>query len=281
MLLVCLIWGINFSVTKLAIAQIPPLPFTAIRFALASLLLWLVLRATEGPVRAARRRSAPAGGPRASWATRCYQLAFMLGLAQTTRDQQLADPGDRADRGRRRRGAPGPRADHAGACGGASRWARSAWCWSSPPAASSSPPARSRGDLLTVLAVFCWAGYTVGLRTLPAGFSSAPRHHRDHDRRDAGTRARGVAGAAAAGVGRGAGHGMGRAGLRDAAVAGGGVLLWNRSVQAVGGTRTAIYMCVTPLVAVGAAWVMLGEHAQPLQGVGAVLIVAGVLLTRW
>jgi len=58
-------------------------------------------------------------------------------------------------------------------------------------------------------------------------------------------------------------------------------LLWNRSVQAVGGTRTAIYMCVTPLVAVGAAWVMLGEHAQPLQGVGAVLIVAGVLLTRW
>jgi drug/metabolite transporter (DMT)-like permease len=58
-------------------------------------------------------------------------------------------------------------------------------------------------------------------------------------------------------------------------------LLWNRSVQAVGGTRTAIYMCVTPLVAVGAAWVMLGEHARPLQGVGAVLIVAGVLLTRW
>ena len=50
MLLVCLIWGINFSVTKLAISQIPPLPFTAIRFVLASLLLWLVLRATEGRV---------------------------------------------------------------------------------------------------------------------------------------------------------------------------------------------------------------------------------------
>jgi drug/metabolite transporter (DMT)-like permease len=58
-------------------------------------------------------------------------------------------------------------------------------------------------------------------------------------------------------------------------------LLWNRSVQAVGGTRTAIYMCVTPLVAVGAAWAMLGEHPRPLQGVGAILIVAGVLLTRW
>ena len=48
-------------------------------------------------------------------------------------------------------------------------------------------------------------------------------------------------------------------------------------MQAVGGTRTAIYMCVTPLVAVVAAWILLGEHARPLQGVGAVLIIAGVL----
>jgi drug/metabolite transporter (DMT)-like permease len=57
-------------------------------------------------------------------------------------------------------------------------------------------------------------------------------------------------------------------------------ILWNRSVKEVGGTRTAIYMCITPLVAVGAAWVILGEHARPLQGIGAVLIIAGILLTR-
>jgi drug/metabolite transporter (DMT)-like permease len=57
-------------------------------------------------------------------------------------------------------------------------------------------------------------------------------------------------------------------------------LLWNRSVKAVGGTRTAIYMCVTPLFAVSGAWLLLGERPHPLQGVGAVLIVAGVLLTR-
>jgi drug/metabolite transporter (DMT)-like permease len=58
-------------------------------------------------------------------------------------------------------------------------------------------------------------------------------------------------------------------------------ILWNRSVKTVGGTRTAIYMCVTPLVAGGAAWIMLGEHGRPSQAVGAVLIIAGVLLTRW
>jgi drug/metabolite transporter (DMT)-like permease len=57
-------------------------------------------------------------------------------------------------------------------------------------------------------------------------------------------------------------------------------LLWNRSVKAVGGTRTAIYMCITPLFAVAGAWLLLGERPHPLQGVGAVLIVIGVLLTR-
>jgi drug/metabolite transporter (DMT)-like permease len=57
-------------------------------------------------------------------------------------------------------------------------------------------------------------------------------------------------------------------------------LLWNRSVKLVGSTRTAIYMCVTPLVAVCGAWLLLGEQPHPLQAVGAALIVAGVLLTR-
>ena len=41
-----------------------------------------------------------------------------------------------------------------------------------------------------------------------------------------------------------------------------------------------IYMCLTPLVAVAAAAVLLGERPHPLQGVGAVLILSGVLLAR-
>jgi drug/metabolite transporter (DMT)-like permease len=57
-------------------------------------------------------------------------------------------------------------------------------------------------------------------------------------------------------------------------------LLWNRSVQLVGPSRTVVYMCLTPLIAVAGAAVMLGERPRPLQGVGAVLIVAGVLLSR-
>ena len=56
--------------------------------------------------------------------------------------------------------------------------------------------------------------------------------------------------------------------------------IWNASVQRVGGARTAIYMCLTPLVAAITAWATLGERLVPLQGAGAVLILTGVLLTR-
>jgi drug/metabolite transporter (DMT)-like permease len=38
-------------------------------------------------------------------------------------------------------------------------------------------------------------------------------------------------------------------------------------------------MCLTPLVAVSAAALLLGERPRPLQAVGAALILAGVVLT--
>jgi drug/metabolite transporter (DMT)-like permease len=57
-------------------------------------------------------------------------------------------------------------------------------------------------------------------------------------------------------------------------------LLWNRSVQAVGPSRTVVYMCLTPLVAVVGAAVLLGERPRPLQAVGAILIIGGVVLSR-
>ena len=50
MLLVALIWGINFSVTKGVFPRFPPLAFTAVRFAIASLLLWPLARWVEGNV---------------------------------------------------------------------------------------------------------------------------------------------------------------------------------------------------------------------------------------
>jgi drug/metabolite transporter (DMT)-like permease len=136
------------------------------------------------------------------------------------------------------------------------------------------------GDFLTVLAVLFWAGYTIGLRRVPAGVSPL--------RVTTITAIAGTPGLVLAGlpgmfevdwegVGMEAWLALGYASVLSLVVA---YLLWNRSVKAIGGTRTAIYMCLTPLVAVVGAWLLLGERPHPLQGVGAVFIIAGVLLTR-
>jgi drug/metabolite transporter (DMT)-like permease len=279
MLLVCLIWGVNFSVTKLAIAQVPPLPFTAIRFTLASLLLWLVLWTIERP--------APLAGPAMRRlvilgvvGNTCYQLAFVLGLAHTTATNSALIVAT----------VPTVVAVIAGLLGLERITPRMWWgvglgtlgvALVIAASGIEFSTATLHGDLLTVLAVLCWAGYTVGLRRLPEGVSPL--------RVTTVTSIAGTPGLVLAGlpglvrldwtaIPATAWAALAYATVLSLVVA---YLLWNRSVQTVGGTRTAIYMCVTPLVASAAAWAMLGEQARPSQAVGAVMIIAGVLLTRW
>ena len=57
-------------------------------------------------------------------------------------------------------------------------------------------------------------------------------------------------------------------------------VLWTRSLKALGGSRTALYNCITPLFAGLTAWALLGERPVPIQGLGAALVVAGVLVSR-
>jgi drug/metabolite transporter (DMT)-like permease len=136
------------------------------------------------------------------------------------------------------------------------------------------------GDLITVAAVLCWAGYTLGLRRVATGVSSL--------RVTTITTLTGTPGLLLAGlpgvirldwraVGLEAWLAVAYSSVLSLVVA---YLLWNRSVKAIGGARTAIYMCITPLVAVLGAWILLGERPQPLQAVGAAFIITGVLLTR-
>jgi len=53
------------------------------------------------------------------------------------------------------------------------------------------------------------------------------------------------------------------------------VLLLNRSLQAVGATRTAVVATLEPIFAALWGLLLLGEHLQPLQWAGAALTVAG------
>jgi drug/metabolite transporter (DMT)-like permease len=278
MLTVVLIWGCNFSVTKGAFGELPPLAFTAVRFAAATALLLPLTRRLEG------------GGPlpRGSLGrlvalgvvgNTLYQLGFVLGLARTTASNSALLLSS----------MPAVVAVLAGMLGVERVTRRVGWGIAVASAGVALVVAASgvgfsdatlTGDLLTLGAVLCWAAYTLGLRTLPPGVTPL--------RVTAVTTAAGTPGLLLAGVPELAATDLAAVGVRawgalaystylSLVVA---YLLWNRSVKAVGPSRTAAYMCLTPLVAVAAAWLLLGEVPVPRQGAGAALIIAGVWLTR-
>jgi drug/metabolite transporter (DMT)-like permease len=57
-------------------------------------------------------------------------------------------------------------------------------------------------------------------------------------------------------------------------------LCWYRGIKVLGPTRTAMYGNLQPIVALLFAWLLLHEVPTLLQGVGAVSIITGLLMTR-
>ena len=278
MLLVVLIWGVNFTVTKGAFARFPPLAFTGVRFALASLLLVPLVRRLEGhdplprPVLGRLVVLGVVGNT-------LYQLGFISGLDRTTASNSAlilaAMPSIVAllavtlgFEPLRPKVLGGVLVATVGVVLVVA--ARGAGFGGSTLA----------GDLLTLGAVICWAGYTLGLRVLPPGISPL--------RVTMVTTVAGTPGLVLAGLPEMLGMDWSAVGWQGWAALGYATFLsllvayviWNRSVQVVGPSRTVIYMCLTPLVAVVTAAVFLGERPMPLQAVGAALIIGGVLLTR-
>jgi drug/metabolite transporter (DMT)-like permease len=278
MLFVVLIWGVNFSVMKGAFQYIPPLAFTAIRFVAGSALLLPLARRPAG--------EAPLSWP-VMWrlivigvlGNTVYQILFILGLASTTASNSAVLLA----------AMPVLVAVMAALLGFDRARPRVFWgigiatvgvvlVVAARGIAFSN--ATLIGDLMTISAAFCWAGYTLGLRTLPANLSPL--------RVTAITTIAGTPGLVLAGVPQ-----LGRLDWSAIGVKGWSALvystllslvtayvLWTRSVQAVGPSRTVVYTCLTPLVACVVAWGMLGEQLHLLQGVGAAFIIGGVLLTR-
>jgi drug/metabolite transporter (DMT)-like permease len=278
MFLVALIWGINFSVTKGVFTRFPPLAFTGVRFALASLLLVPLVRRLEGSDRLPRgvlTRLFLLG----MVGNTLYQLLWISGLERTTASNSAlilaAMPSIVALFAVTLKFEP-LRANVLGGVLVATVGvvlvvaARGAGFGSETLV----------GDLLTLGAVICWAGYTLGLRIVPPEVSPL--------RVTMVTTVSGAPGLLLAGTPEMLGMDWSAVGWKGWAALGYSTFLsllvayviWNRSVQVVGPSRTVIYMCLTPLIAVVAAAVLLGEQPVPLQAVGAVLIIGGVLLTR-
>lgn len=83
LLFVALVWGINFSVIKFTLAEIHPLSFTVVRFALASAFLFTVMYAAKTSFYIARqdRLSLVKLG---FFGISLYNFLFMYGLKHTT-----------------------------------------------------------------------------------------------------------------------------------------------------------------------------------------------------
>ena len=278
MLVVVVIWAGNISIVKAALSDLGPLPFTATRFAAATVVLLLLLRVREGVVRL----------PHTVWVrllvlglvgNTAYQTLFILGLAQTTAANSAMLMGTTPALIALTSGLLGlEKLTRWIICGVALAFTGSAIVMSQQGAALSSKTLK--GDLLTLAAAFCWTAYVLGLRALGGRLSTLSV--------TAFTLLTGTPGLLV----------LGWPGLRAVrwtqlpaqvwfALAYSSALalvvayvLYNRNIKRIGGVRTAIYGCAIPLLATLIAWPVLGERPHWWHAAGGALIITGVLLTR-
>ncbi len=293
-LLCTLIWGCNYAVVKIALREFPPLGFNALRLGMASIQYLVVLAfARAGPAEGGDR---PAAGrffrsarniPLRDWlaifglgATGhfIYQLGFIGGLALTTvANSSLII------------GCSPVVVSALTAAVGQERVSRRYWlgaalslsgvCLVVGSGAGVSRESLS-GDLVTLGAVFCWAVYVVGSRTLMARHS--PLAVTGYTM-TAGTIMYlpfGLPSLAALDWGR-VSVAAWAALLASATFAlFVAYLIWHTSIQRVGNVRTAMYSNLTPIVALTTAVIFLGDRFEPRQAAGAAAILIGVCVAR-
>ena len=278
--LMVFVWGVNFSVVKLALEAFDPLAFNALRYPIASMFVFVVLR-WQGPLELPERRDWPRILLLGVLGNVVYQMAFILGLDRTMAGHAslilaltpVFTAFLSAVTGHER---PGPRTW----MGASLAVTGVALVTGSALTFGNGSKRALVGDLILLGACFAWALYTVGARPVVQKYGSV--------RTTAWTLWVGTLGLVALGtpgllgqdwgaVGPGAWGGLFFSAIMSIGLA---YLIWYRGVERIGNTRTAIFSNLTPLVAlaVGALW--LGERPGPLALVGVVVTLSGVLLVR-
>ena len=280
LLLLAVIWGVNFSVLKVVLRDLEPLALNALRFPLASLALWTLVRRLPGP-----SKPQPADVGRivvlGVMGNIAYQLCFIFGLDWTF-------------------------------AGNASLLLATTPVWTvilSSAVGHERPglwvlagvlgtflgmflviagrgdalefgSVSLRGDLLVVVAAILWSIYTVGSRR-PVGHYGALRM--TAWTLWVGTPFLVVLGTPSllrtdfSAVSLGAWLGVAYSGLMAIGIA---YLLWYRGVRRLGNSRTAVYSNLVPVAALITAWIWLGEVPTPPQIAGAAVILAGLSVAR-
>ncbi len=277
MILVALVWGGNFSVSKFAMTEIPPLAFSALRFVVASGILLLITKRLGAWRRLPSRTFWSLAGLGVVGNT-FYQTAFMTGLSITTATNSAMIvailPVMVAVLGRLL---------------GIERASPLMWLGVVLGTSGVLLVVTARGvhlhsealtgDLLVLFATVCWSLYTVGV--LRAGQGVNPLQI------TAITAAGGTPGLLLVGLPGLVRQDWGLVSTKTwAALAYAALLslvlcyvLYNRAVQGIGSGRTAIYNCITPLMAMVVAWLTLGEIPLGIQLIGVALVIGGVLVS--
>jgi len=277
LLLLVLIWGSNFSIVKVAIEELPAFGFNALRMATACIVLLTVsrLRGEPAPERGDWPRLITLG----VFGHCCYQLAFVSGLARTTVANSSLILGCmpisvlvlNALSGR-------PEAV------GKRQWLGVALAVAGVYVVAGegvgATPETLLGDALTLAALWCWAWYTTGSRTLLQRYSPlrltayatlvgtlcyVPFGVPDLLRLDWGA----VSGWAWAA--------LVVSGLLALSVA---HIIWYTGVKRLGSARTSVYSNLVPVAAMAVAFVWLHEPIGAVRLAGAALVLTGLVLTR-
>ena len=280
LLLMSLIWGINFIVVKLGTELLRPLAFNATRVALAAVALIVVSLVTRQTL--PTRRVTASLLALGALGNGLYQWFFIEGIARTRAgDAALvlaASPAFMAIIGRMLGVESVTRRKVLGIA--ASLFGMALVVYGATSGVSSTTGSALTGNVLVLISCLCWATYTVLLKpytetvdgvTLSAvtmvggavplvlvstpqlvhtGWSSLPIS---------------------------AWGALAYSGLLALFVA---YLFWYRGVRVLGPTRTAMYGNLQPVVALVVAWIALGEQPTLIQVGGAVAIMVGILLTR-
>jgi drug/metabolite transporter (DMT)-like permease len=279
LLLMVIIWGINFPIAKAALAELPPLAFNALRYPLAALTLYLALR-LKGRIRLPDRSDLLPIITLGLLGNVGYQVFFIYGLDNTragTASVLLA-------------GTPIITALLSSLAGHEHVHART---WAGVVATFAGiiivvlagGPADAGasslfGDLLMLAASFAWAFYTVGSRNYVVRYGPLQF--------TAWTLWIGALGLVIIGlpatlatdlgsVSAAAWAGVFYAGALSIGIA---YLIWYHGVSHLGNTRTAAYSNLVPVVAILAAWLQLGEVPTAGQVAGAAVIIGGITLAQ-
>jgi drug/metabolite transporter (DMT)-like permease len=280
LLAMILIWGINFSVVKAALAEMTPLSFNSLRFLLASALTLLALKLIEGDV----------GFARGDWwrllglgliGNTCYQLLFINGIDHTTAGNSAlllsTTPVFISLIGR---------------VLGIERIEKLAWVGIFFSFAgiflvvigSGKELGLAKesigGDILVLISALIWSLNTVLSKPMLSRYSALKL-----------TALAMVAGTPFivlfsipqllaqnwAAVSWQGWLGLLFSGSMAVALA---YIIWNSGVSKVGGARTAVYSNLSPVIAAIFAWLTLGEAITAFMVLGAAMIFLGIYLTR-